>query len=278
MQSRKLAVKAMCTAVATIALGTGAALADCKPAHEFTTVTPGVLTVAVTSYPPSSHVDDTGAAKGYDNDILAEFARRECLEVKSVSVDPAAAIQYVLSGQADLSTGSWYRTAERAKVMNLSAPIYKDQMGVYSAEGFSALSEFEGQPIGTVQGYNWVTDVRKIFGDNLKLYPSSVNLQQDIRIGRIKAGLDGYASGAYAEQQGALDGLKARVIAPDERVKATTALPQVGYPYHKKNTALGTALDANIAAMHADGTIVGILTGYGLSADAADVGEPTLIQ
>lgn len=273
-----MTMKMACTSVAALVMGSGMAFADCKPAHEFTTITPGVLTVAVTSYPPSSHIDDTGAAKGYDNDILAEFARRECLEVRSVAVDPAAAIQYVLSGQADLSTGSWYRTAERAKVMSLSAPIYKDQMGVYSKDGFSALTEFEGQPIGTVQGYNWVSDVREIFGQNLKLYPSSVSLQQDLKIGRIVAGLDGYASGAYAEQQGALEGLKARVIAADTRVKATTALPQVGYPYHKRATEFGAALDADIAAMHADGTISKILTGYGLSADAADVGAPTLIQ
>lgn len=265
-------------AAAVVTLGAGAAFADCTPKHSFDTVTKGVLTIAVTSYPPSSFTDDQGVAKGYDNDVLVEFAKRECLEVKAIAVDPAAAIQYVLSRQADISSGSWYRTAERAKVMNLSAPIYNDQMGVYSKDGFSAISEFEGQEIGTVQGYNWVTDLRAIFGDKLKIYTSSVNLQQDIKIGRIAAGLDGYAAGAFAESQGASEGIKARVIESDARVKATNTLPQVGFPYHKKATALGEAIDANIAEMHADGSIVKFLAVYGLPASAAEVGAPTLIE
>lgn len=274
----KVSTRLLAGACALVLGAQVAAAQDCKPAHDFPTVTKGVLTIAVTTYPPASFMDDKGNPKGYDNDILVEFAKRECLTVKAVSVDPAAAIQYVLSGQADTSTGSWYRTAERAKVMSLSAPIYNDQMGFYSKDGLSKISEFEGKVVGTVQGYNWIGDFKKIFGENLKLYPSAVNLQQDLRIGRIDVGVDGYASGAYAEQQGALEGIKVRVGEPDDRVLASTNAPQVGYPYNKRSTAFGEALDANIAAMHADGTIVKLLGEYGLDASSADVGAARLIE
>lgn len=273
-----VSVRLMAGACALVLGAQVAAAQDCKPAHDFPTVSKGVLTIAVTTYPPASFVDEAGKPKGYDNDILVEFAKRECLDVKIVSVDPAAAIQYVLSGQADTSTGSWYRTAERAKVMSLSAPIYNDQMGYFSKDGLSKIGDFEGKVVGTVQGYNWITDFKKIFGENLKLYPSSVNLQQDLRIGRIDVGIDGYAAGAYAEKQGALEGLKARVGEPDDRVLASINAPQVGYPYSKRATAFGAALDANIAAMHADGTIVKLLGDYGLEASAADVGAARLIE
>ena len=264
--------------LAFIALSGGAVLAECSPATAVPTITPGVLTVAITSYAPSTFVDSNGDARGIDNDILTEFARRNCLEFKAVAVDPAAAIQYVLSRQADLSTGSWYRTGERAKMMNLSAPIYKDQLGIFSPGGQGRLEDFDGQVIGTVQGYAWVNDARRVLGERLKLYPNSTAMHQDIRIGRLAAGLDGYATGAYAALNDALDGLQVQVLAPDDGIKATIVQPQVGYPYGKWATEFGAALDGGIAEMHADGTIVRILAEYGLAAEAADVGPPTLIE
>ncbi|VDC22508.1 substrate-binding periplasmic protein [Pseudogemmobacter humi] len=267
------------TAAAALALGTGFASAqDCTPKHEFTTVTPGVLTVAVTTYAPHSYLDESGVMKGIDGDIAAEFAKRECLEVKAIAVDPAAAIQYVLSGQADISTGDWYRTAERAKVMNLSAPLYTDQMGIYSKDGFKTVADMEGKKVGTVQGYLWVSDLKTVLGDNLTLYPGSVNMQQDLKLGRIDIGVDGYSTGVVAEQQGALGDIQVHVGAPDERVRATMEAAQAGLPYNKSATDLGVALDAAIAEMHADGTIVAILKSYGLDGTAADVGEPRLIE
>lgn len=266
-------------AVAILALGTGVAVAqDCTPKHEFATITPGVLTVAVTTYAPHSYVDETGAMKGIDGDIVAEFAKRECLAVKAIAVDPAAAIQYVLSGQADITTGDWYRTAERAKVMNLSAPLYTDQMGIYSKAGYKSVADMAGKKVGTVQGYLWVADLKAVLGDDLTLYQGSVNMQQDLKLGRIDIGVDGYSTGVVAGQQGALGDIQVFVSEPDERVRATMAAAQAALPYSKSATDLGVALDAAIADMHASGTIVEILKSYGLDGSAANVGEPRLIE
>lgn len=251
---------------------------DCTPKHKFETISQGTLTVAVTTYAPHSFLDDSGNMKGIDGDIAAEFAKRECLKVKAVAVDPAAAIQYVLSGQADITTGDWYRTAERAKVMNLSAPIYTDQMGIYSKAGLKSVSDLEGKRVGTVQGYLWVTDLKKLLGDKLKLYPNSVNLQQDLFANRIDIGVDGYSTGVVAEKKGALKDVKVTVAAPDERVRATKEAAQAAFPYAKAAVAFGEALDANIADMHKDGTIENILKSYGLDGTAANVGEPRLVQ
>lgn len=265
--------------IAGLVISAGVASAqDCTPKHQFTTIEPGTLTVAVTTYVPHSFIDDAGNMKGIDGDIAAEFAKRECLKVKAIAVDPAAAIQYVLSGQADLTTGDWYRTAERAKVMNLSAPIYTDQMGIYSKEGFKNVSDLEGKQVGTVQGYLWVADLKALLGASLKLYPNSVNMQQDLNSGRIDVAVDGYSTGVVAEQKGVLGDVKVNVAAPDERVKATKEAAQAGLPYSFNAKELGAALDANIADMHADGTIVTILKSYGLDGTAADVGAPRLVE
>jgi len=251
---------------------------DCTPKHAFTTVEKGVLTVAVTTLVPHSYLDENGNMKGIDGDIATEFAKRECLNVKVIAVDPAAAIQSVLSEQADMAVGDWYRTAERAKVMNLSAPIYSDQMGIYSKEGLTDLADVGGKRVGTVQGYLWVSDLKEMLGSNLKLYPNSVNMQQDLLSGRIDVAFDGYSTGVAAQKGGALKGIQIKVAAPDERVKATKDAAQAAFPYAFNAKDFGTALDANIEAMHADGTIVRILTSYGLDGTASNTGEPRLVE
>ncbi len=251
---------------------------DCTPKHQFSTVEAGTLTVAVTTYAPHSFVDEGGNMKGIDGDIAAEFAKRECLKVKAVAVDPAAAIQYVLSGQADITTGDWYRTAERAKVMSLSAPLYTDQMGIYSKEDFKKVSDLEGKQVGTVQGYLWVADLKTLLGGSLKLYPNSVNMQQDLKSGRIDVAVDGYSTGVVAAQKGALGDIKVNVAAADDRVKATKEAAQAAFPYSLNAKELGVALDAGIAEMHADGTIVTILKSYGLDGTAAETGAPRLVE
>ena len=253
-------------------------MADCTPKHKFSTIEAGALTIAVTTYAPYSYLDDSGKAAGVDGDIATKIAAMECLTVKPIAVDPAAAIQYVLSGRADITTGDWYRTAERAKVMNLTAPLYTDQMGLYSKTGVKTVGDLVGKQVGTVQGYLWVDDLKKLLGANLRLYPNSVDMQQDLEAGRIEIGVDGYSTGVVAKKTGALKGIQVEVAAPDPRVKATKEAAQACFPYAKSNTALGEAFDADITAMHSDGALAKILTSYGLSASSADTGVPRLVQ
>jgi polar amino acid transport system substrate-binding protein len=268
--------KGVLGAALLMGLSSAAFAEDCKPKHEFKTITPGTLTIAVTTYAPHSFMDESGKLKGLDGDIATEFAKRECLTVKPVAVDPAAAIQYVLSGQADITTGDWYRTAERAKVMNLSYPLYKDQMGLYSKDGAKTVEELVGKNVGTVQGYLWVTDAKKLLGAKLRLYPNSVNMHQDLASGRIDIGIDGYSTGAYAAKNGTLKDIK--VAQPDPRIRATKEAAQASLPYAKSATDFGAALDANIEEMHKDGTIAKILKSYGLDESAGDTGAPKLIE
>jgi len=255
-----------------------AALADCTPKHKFSTIEAGTLTIAVTTYAPYSFLGDGGKASGVDSDIATKVAELECLAVKPIAVDPAAAIQYVLSGRADIATGDWYRTAERAKVMNLTAPLYTDQMGLYSKAGVTKVDDLVGKQVGTVQGYLWVEDLKKLLGANLRLYPNSVNMQQDLKTGRIEIGVDGYSTGVVAKKAGSMGDIQVTIAAPDPRVKATKEAAQAGFPYAKANTAFGEAFDADIQSLHSDGTIAKILTSYGLDGSAGDTGAARLLQ
>ncbi|QNH77020.1 amino acid ABC transporter substrate-binding protein [Pseudomonas protegens] len=258
--------------------GAPLAQADCKPAHSFETLTPGVLAVAAWVFPPYSIPGPGNQLSGVDGEIIKRIAARECLEIKLTVVDPAAVIQSVIARRADVGIGDWYRTAERSKALGLSAPLYLDMMGIISSEGYSSISELEGKRIGTVQGYLWVDDLKKVFGDNLVLYPNPVAMAQDLASKRIALGVDSFAVGVASQQKGAYPGQHIKVSEPDPRVRATLQPGQSSFPHTKANTALGVALNDNIQALHASGEIAEILGAFGLDKQAANVGAPRLVE
>jgi polar amino acid transport system substrate-binding protein len=272
-------MNALAVAALAAMFGCGSALAqDCKPAHKIdSTVSAGKLTVAIYEYPPFA-VTAGGQIGGVDGEILKGVAAAECLAFTPVVVDPAATIQYVLAGKADIAAGDWYRTAERSKVLGLSAPTYLDQMGVYSKEGYSTVESMVGKQVGTVSGFLWVAELQKLLGANLKLYPNPVALAQDLAAGRIQIGVDSYGTGAYAQKKGGYAGIIIKVAEPDPRVQASIQAAQSGFPYTKSNASLGAAMDADIEAMHKDGKIAGFLKSFGLDPSGADVGPPRLVQ
>jgi polar amino acid transport system substrate-binding protein len=255
-------------------LGASYAHAACTPAHHFTTITPGTLTVTTTAYQPFDNVDGSGQFVGIDADILRKIAEKECVQIKPQLVDAAAAIQYVVAGKADMSSGSWYRTAARAKVMGIADPLYLELMGIYSKQGFSKLSELQGKSVGTVQGYLWVAELQSLFGENLKLYPNALAMAQDLEAGRIETAVDTYNAGLDAQKKGGFKGFKVMAAQPDNRVASSVRPAQIGFLYTKDNTALGAALNDDIDEMQKKGEIGGILHAYGLNPDSAKTGAP----
>jgi polar amino acid transport system substrate-binding protein len=267
------------TMVAAGCLATPAFATDCKPAHTFTTMAPGKVTVAIYEYPPFTTASSDGATiGGVDSDIVKRFAAENCLAVTPVVVDPAATVQYVLSGKADVAVGDWYRTAERAKVMGLSYPTYLDQMGIYSKTGVSKVSDLIGKKVGTVSGFLWVAELQKLLGANLVLYPNPVGLAQDLAAGRVEIGVDSFGTGAYAQKRGGYPGIQIKVAEPDERVQSSIQAAQANVIYSKSNPDFGAALDDTIQKLHKDGGLAEILKSYGLDPSGADVGEPRVVK
>ena len=251
----------------------------CTPKHSFKTVEQGFITDAANIYSPYSLVDDAGNLTGIDGDILAEIGKMECLKVKPVPADGSAAIQYILSRKADTTSGDWYRTVERARVVNLSAPLYVDQMAVYSYTGADSIDGLlDYKAVGSTQGNLWNTDMKRVFGDKLKLYPNPIAMHQDLMAHRIEVGVDGASIGVVAQQQGDLKGIQIKVIKPDPRVAASLEAGQGTFPMTKDNAEMAKAFDDDIKQLHEDGTIGKLLAKYGLSPTAADTGAPRLIK
>jgi polar amino acid transport system substrate-binding protein len=274
--------------VVTAIVGAGAALlmtacgggapsgaqANCTPKHQFETMEKGTLTVGVYDLPPYAMTTGPDGMSGVDPDILREFVKQECLTLTAQPGNAAALIPAVQQGRSDLALGDWYRTTERTKIVNLSDPLYLDDMGIISAAGVSSIKDLEGKKVGTVDGYRWVKDLQKVLGDNLKLYPSAVNMNQDLKAGRIEIGVDSYGSAVQTNKDA---GLKIEVAKPDERVAASKEAAQATFPLSKNNQKLLEALNAVIAELHANGTIAKILKSHGLPETAEKTGAPRLI-
>lgn len=111
----KAYLPALALACLVAAPGASALAQTCTPKHKVTQlVNPGKLTVAMYEYPPFA-VTKGGEIGGVDGDVAQSVAKSECLQIQAEIVDPAATIQYVISGKADIAAGDWYRTAERAR-------------------------------------------------------------------------------------------------------------------------------------------------------------------
>ena len=271
--ARLLSTVALVIGLAAFSNGASAA---CTPKHSFETIEKGKLTIAVSIYAPYSGLSSSGEVEGVDGDIVKKIAALECLDITGTSVSGAAAIESVASNRADITIGDWYRTAAREKVVGLSAPVYADQSAIYSKTGVATIGDLLGKQVGTVQGFLYVEDLRKLVGSGLHLYPNIVNLHQDLEAGRIEAAVDGYSTGVVAQQNGKLQGVQIKVPPSDPRMPSMEP-GQSNFPYTKGNVALGKALEEDIAALRADGSIAAILKAHGLNPSAADPGPPKLL-
>ena len=255
--------------------GTPQAQGNCTPQHQFSTITKGTLTVGAFDLPPYAMTTGPDGISGVDADIIREIAKRECLTITSQAGNTPTLIPGVQQGRFDVAIGDWYRTVPRSKIVSLSDPLYLDQMGIISAAGVTSVAEMEGKKVGTVDGYLWVKDLQTVLGDNLRLYPSSVDLNQDFKAGRIEIGVDSYGS-ALTTFKGS--STKIEVSKPDDRVAASKEAAQATFPMTKDNEDMLKAFNEIIAELHADGTIVKILQANGLPASAAETGAPRLIS
>ena len=252
----------------------GPSAADgCKPAHQVKTLSSGQLTVTAYDLPPFSTVQGNDLG-GVDGDILKAIAAKECWQLKVTSAAPAAIIPAVQSGRADVAAGDWYRTAERARVVDLSDPIYTDQMAIISSDGTSAIPDLKSKTVGTVDGYLWVSDLKKYLGGSLRIYNSPLNMYQDLSAGRIGVAVDSYGSGVYNTKG---KDFQVKVAQPLAAVAASTEGAQSSFPVPKGHQDLLTALNDDIASLRKSGQLAKIMADNGLDKSAAEPGDPRLI-
>lgn len=252
--------------------------ADCRPAHTFPTVSSGALTVVVPNVPPyavpgPAGLDDPG---GIDGEIVKLIAAKECLKIKGIAGTFASAIASISSGKADMVIGDWTRTKDRAKVVNLSDPLYLEKIGFLSKSGVSEISDLKGQSVGSPRGFLWNAEFKKYLGSSFKEYPDNVSLMSDLKSGRLEVGVFGSGSAAYLVEHGGIPGLKLGIPEPDDQIPSSQSVSQSGFPSTQGNDKLTEALNADIQELHDTGKIGEILEKYGLPASLTETGAPSL--
>ncbi len=248
----------------------------CTPAHTFSTINGGKLTTAAPEFPPFSSLSG-GSASGVDVDIASAIASMECLSMNYVQVDYSGAVPAVQSGRSDIAIGDYYRTTSRSKIVGLSEPMYVDGMGVISKDGVTDIPTILTRNVGTVDGYLWVADLKKQLGDKLKVYKSNVEMWADLKNGRIDVGIDSVPTAQYMAKQNGAD-WKVETAAPDDRIGASVKPAQVGLPYTKDNSALGTALNEDIATLRSNGKLATIFTDHNLDPKLTEVSGSYLLD
>lgn len=246
---------------------------DCTPVVDgVDTVSDGKLTMAVAEYPP--YVSNAGnELSGVDGDLLTQVSLRLCLQPEVKTQSFTAIIESVKNGSADLTAGNWYINQERKQQFEVSDPVYADQMAVVSKDGVTTVSDLEGQSVGTTQGYLWVEDMQAVLGkDKVKLYQTEDAVYQDVKVGRIEAGVITYGGGTQLRETYNDDATQLEVLEPDERVEASVGTPETAVLIHQGNAKLLEAVNTVIADLRADGTLAEILEENSLPSSAAEVG------
>lgn len=260
-----------CSAAAVPSAATSVT-AGCTPAHQFSTVATGTLTVAADVSLPYVDVDDTtGAMSGVDGLVLTEIAKMECLQIKVANIHGSTAIGSVQQKQSDLAAGGWYWTAEHGKILNQTDPVYYDFTALTSVNGqYTTLSQLLGKTVGVTQGSLFVADLQKLLGSsNVKQYETLTEAMTDLRNKRIDAVIAGSGESGYQlKQLGDSSGLALQALASDPRLAATAAAGKVNFPHTLGNDAMTKALNADIATLRANGFVQKALDQYGLTAKA----------
>ncbi|WP_449278890.1 ABC transporter substrate-binding protein [Leucobacter sp. GX24907] len=279
MKNRRIAgIAATALLAGTLAgcAGTGGSAAgdeNCTPEYEFDTISDGTLTVANVDLPPFTQSGE-GGLEGVEGALMTKFAEESCVDLQIDVLTAAASIPAIQSGRADIGTGAFYRTAERAEVVEVTEPIYLDQMALMSTDGYVSVDDLEGKNVGTVDGYLWVEDLRGLLGDDMKVYNTAQNLYEDLKNGRIDIAVDSFGSGMYNLED---TDFQVEVVEPDDRVAASLEAAQIMFPIAPDNSSLTEAMDEFITQLRESGELGEILEENGLDASAADVGEARLI-
>jgi polar amino acid transport system substrate-binding protein len=244
---------------------------NCTPESQFKTLHDKTLTIAGPDYPPL-FTYQAGAMDGVEGKILEGFAAANCLTTDVKSLPAAGVVEAVKGGQADLAAGGWYPTPERAKVVNLTDPMYGDPVVLVAKNPSPKLEDYAGKKIGTTQGYNWVDDLTKWAGDNAKLYQSPDAVYQDLQAGRIDVALMAVNEAAYRLSKSPGGGLGYVQADPSPLIAATERPAVTAFPITKGNDDLTAAVNKYVQKLRDSGKLAEILKQFNI--DPAQANPP----
>jgi polar amino acid transport system substrate-binding protein len=233
------------------------------------TVEKGSFTIAFTGDMPGTGYQD-GKMVGYDGEILQRVAESLKLKVKPALMEWSGTIASVQSKRVDVMAGTMGWTEQRTKIMTLSDPIHYFKNGITQADktNWTKLKDLEGKKVGTITGFSFIPELRKIDKLQLSLYDTSDAAVRDLLAGRIDAVIGDPPVMQYAISRNPQWKLKFNAFtdnAPD--FPLLTGLGQVVFGISKDNPELAKAVNAEIAKLWQSCELRNIGKTYGLVQD-----------
>lgn len=179
---------ARCIAALSATLGLFLLSAPASAADEYKLAEPGTLSVAITGDMPGL-VSKNGKLVGYDGEILQLAANKLNLKIKPVPMEWSGAIAAVQGGRVDLIGGNVAWTAQRVAALSLTDPTGYFQNGITQKNGndMRTLASLENKKVGSITGFSFLPELRKIKGITVSLYDTSDAAIRDLLAGRIDA-------------------------------------------------------------------------------------------
>jgi polar amino acid transport system substrate-binding protein len=213
--------------------------------------------------PPHDWFDSTeGKWKGVDNDIVEYILPR--LGVESwdfIVADWSALIPGLQSGRWDLMSVGMAITETRTEEINFSEPVYQYGIGLLVQAGnpgnVGGQSSWSGLKIGTILGSSGPDEIKAGGGEPVN-YKQYADMMADVKAGRIDAAIGDELTLGYA-----------LIVSPDPALEVIheydgKAIYLTGIGFRMEDVALLEAFNAEIVKMKEDGTLMAILTKYGL--------------
>jgi polar amino acid transport system substrate-binding protein len=238
---------------------------NCQPEWTFETIEKGKLIIAAVGTLPYVDIKPgSSEAGGIDGKFYTDFAKRACLTPEFRSLGGPAAVAAMTEKQADVAAGGWYATDERGESIGQTSPVWFNFNGIVSPSGLDSIDQLKDKTVGVVGGSVYVAPLEKaIGGDHVRQYQNADAILQDLKAGRIGAGVGTAVEMGYQVKARGESGLQVIPLKEDPNYPELTQGGQVNFPHTKDNTDLGKALADFITKIQKDGTVEEILTEYG---------------
>lgn len=153
----------------------------------------GKLTVAINAtFPPFESVKEgTKDYSGIDIEIAQYVAKQMGKEVQFEDMKFASLVPTLESGRADMIISGISPTAERQKVISFSKPYYFPMKAIIAKKGtnYTSLADLSGKKAGASMGTTYVDELKKAGGIDVVEMDNTPLVVQDIKNGRLDAGL-----------------------------------------------------------------------------------------
>ncbi|NVZ99563.1 ABC transporter substrate-binding protein [Pseudomonas gingeri] len=239
------------------------------PAFALDTVEPGSLTIAFSGDMPGTGYQDSKMV-GYDGEILQQISGKLGLKVKPALMEWSGTIASVQARRVDVMAGTMGWTEQRSKIMALSDPIHYFKNGITQTDktDWKTLKDLQGKKVGTITGFSFIPEMRKIPGLQVTLYDTSDAAVRDLLAGRIDAVIGDPPVMQYAISRNAQWHLHFNAFTDnDPDFPLLTGLGQVVFGFNKDNPQLLAAVNEQIQVLWKTCEMRKIGARYGLTQD-----------